>query len=131
MSGIKRGRKALNKTQFNIRLAPEYASVLEEKEGFAIFKAWIRHREVRLPDAKKHGKNAGMSISGIITRMLDDQMEFIVDTHPEWVLDCAQSHYVHPKWFNKALNNATVDDMSKGMYGKTPKEMVEEYHKRG
>lgn len=111
MTGFKRGRKALNKKQWNIRLLPEHSELLENP---SVLKAWWRRQNVRLVSGnEKHGKSPNTpNPSQMLERFLHDNITWLCDTHPEFVLEYAETRPVHQRWFGRALNNATVDDIN-------------------
>ena len=104
--GIKRGRrkvaKELRKQQWNVRLAPEYSTLLEDPSPI---KAWMRKNQIRIPNTERHGsKSLGtISASDIIAVMIHQTMKRIMDDDEEWLLDYYERNTLHAKWARMLL----------------------------
>jgi hypothetical protein len=107
MMGIKRGRKALGKKQINIRLLPEYSSLLENPNPIYW---WIRKNGIRMGRIDKHGKAPGINPSNVVAKILDETMRSIIKEDPKAFLEHADSVFevrpVHTKWLQIALREA-------------------------
>ena len=104
--GIKRGRrkgaKELRKTQWNIRLAPEYSTLVEDPSPI---KAWMRRNQIRIPNTERPGsKSLGtISASDIIAVMLHQTMKRLIEDDKEWLLDYYERNNLHAKWARMLL----------------------------
>ena len=107
--GIKRGRpKGRKKEQINIRLLPEYASLLRDPSP--IF-WWMRKNGTILKGTDKHGKTNTLNPSAVITKMLDDTMRRIIEEDSAAFLSLdyqlQERHerpVIHSKWVRIAVN---------------------------
>lgn len=101
--GIKRGRpQGPIKDQINIRLLPEYSSLLKNPSPIYW---WMRRNNIRMPDIKKRGRTDAHNPSSAISRMLHDTMLNIIKEDPEAFLDFTRDHMVHAKWITIAFRH--------------------------
>ena len=101
--GIKRGRPSGPiKEQMNIRLLPEYSSLL--KNPSPIYD-WIRRNGIRMPNVKKQGKTDSVNPSAVISKLLHDTVLTIIKDDPEAFYDFSLDHLVHRKWVQLAISH--------------------------
>jgi hypothetical protein len=111
--GIRRGRpQGPKKEQINIRLLPEYSTLLKNPSPLYW---WMRKNNIRVQDIKKQGKAPAHNPSSVISRMLNDTMIRIIDEDPEAFFDyCSRmeekGHLTHSRWVEIAFRRKQRED---------------------
>lgn len=105
--GQKRGRpKGRKKEQINIRLLPEYASLLHTSrtKPSPLF-WWFRRNDLKVSNgALKHGKTEAANPSNAVTTLLHLTILACIKADPERFLDFAAEYNVHARWAIVAEN---------------------------